>query len=71
MMIAKSQSAEDRIKNYLLGFEKKDWEMVANQFADGFTFTSPAGDDHFPLRNSKRDAGQRLSSLKRWNLRVL
>ena len=53
MMVAKSQSTEDRIKNYLLGFEKKDWDMVANQFADGFTFTSPAGDDHISLAQFK------------------
>ena len=27
--------------------------MVASQFADGFTFTSPAGDDHISLTTYK------------------
>ena len=43
---AKAQNQEKLIRTYLMGFEKKDWNMVANQFADDFTFTSPAGDDH-------------------------
>ena len=43
---SKAQNAEKLIRTYLAGFEKKDWNMVANQFADDFTFTSPAGDDH-------------------------
>ena len=46
---AKTQHAEKLIRTYLLGFEKKDWNMVAGQFADDFTFTSPAGDDHISL----------------------
>ena len=41
-----AQNAEKLIRTYLSGFEKKDWSLVANQFADDFTFTSPAGDDH-------------------------
>ena len=50
---AKSQSAEQVIKTYLTGYEKKDWNMVADQFAEGFTFTSPAGDDHLTLAKYK------------------
>jgi hypothetical protein len=46
---SKAQNAEKLIKTYLLGFEKKDWNMVAGQFANDFTFTSPAGDDHISL----------------------
>src|SRR5215471_4805734 len=46
---SKAQNAEALIKNYLLGFEKKDWNIVAEQFTDDFTFTSPAGDDHISL----------------------
>jgi hypothetical protein len=36
-----------------MGFEKKDWNMVASQFAADFTFTSPAGDDHISLATYK------------------
>jgi hypothetical protein len=49
-----AQNAEARIRNYLLGFERRDWNQVANQFADGFTFTSPAGDDHLSLAMFKQ-----------------
>lgn len=43
---AQSQSKEQRIRSFFLGFEKKDWNLVAGQLADGFTFTSPNNDDH-------------------------
>jgi len=43
---AQSQSAEQIIKTFFAGFENKDWNMVAGQLADGFTFTSPNNDDH-------------------------
>ncbi len=51
---SKAQNAEKAIRTYLLGFEKKDWNMVASQFVDGFTFTSPAGDDHISLSEYKK-----------------
>ena len=51
---SKAQNAEMRIRNYLAGFEKKDWNQVASQFAEGFTFTSPAGDDHISLTKYKQ-----------------
>ena len=50
---SKAQNAEKLIRTYLLGFEKKDWSLVASQFADDFTFTSPAGDDHISLATYK------------------
>ncbi len=50
---AQSQSAENRIKNFFAGFEKKDWNMVASQLAEDFTFTSPNGDDHLTLAKYK------------------
>jgi hypothetical protein len=46
---AQSQSKEQRIKNFFAGFEKKDWNLVAGQLAEGFTFTSPNNDDHINL----------------------
>jgi hypothetical protein len=55
---AKSQTitkedAEARITNYLSGFEKKDWNLIASQFNNDFNFTSPAGDDHISLATYK------------------
>lgn len=48
-VFAHAQNAEKIIKTYFSGYEKKDWNIVSNQLADGFTFTSPAPDDHIPL----------------------
>ena len=50
---AQSQSSDERIKNFFTGFEKKDWNIVAAQLAEGFTFTSPNGDDHITLSQYK------------------
>jgi len=47
------EGAEARIKNYLSGFEKKDWNLIASQFTNDFNFTSPAGDDHISLAKYK------------------
>ncbi len=38
---------------YYSGFESKDWNTVAAQFADGFTFTSPNNDDHISVEKFK------------------
>ena len=46
---SKAQNSEKLIRAYLQGYENKDWNMVAGQFTDDFTFTSPAGDDHISL----------------------
>jgi len=43
------QAAEKIVKAYFSGYEKKDWNITAGQLADGFTFSSPAGDDHIPI----------------------
>lgn len=46
---AKAQDADKIIRTYFSGYEKKNWNVVSSQLADGFTFTSPAPDDHIPL----------------------
>jgi hypothetical protein len=50
---AQSQSAEKLIRNYFNGYEKKDWNLLTSQLAEGFTFTSPNGDDHLNLAQYK------------------
>lgn len=45
----KAQNAAKIIRTYFSGYEKKDWAITSSQLADGFTFTSPAPDDHIPL----------------------
>jgi len=43
------QAAEKIVRTYFSGYEKQDWNITASQLADGFTFSSPAGDDHIPI----------------------
>ena len=50
---AQSTEKEKVVKAYYSGFERKDWNAVAAQFADGFTFTSPNNDDHIPVEKFK------------------
>ena len=38
---------------YYTGFEKHDWNTVAAQFANDFTFTSPNNDDHISVEKFK------------------
>lgn len=45
----KKQDAEKIVNTYFSGYLKKDWNITASQLADGFTFSSPAGDDHIPV----------------------
>jgi len=44
---------ETIIKNYFSGWAKKDWSIVANNLAEGFTFTSAAPDDHISTKQFK------------------
>ena len=48
-----AQNAEKIIKTYFSGWENKDWNTVSSQLAEGFTFTSPAGDDHISTEKFK------------------
>jgi len=49
---------EKVIRQYYAAYEKKDWHMLELILADGFTFTSPAGDDHINLNLYRKGAGQ-------------
>jgi len=49
---------EKVIKQYYAAYEKKDWHMLELILDDGFTFTSPAGDDHINLKLYRKGAGQ-------------
>jgi|SRR5450432_91627 hypothetical protein len=53
--ISYAQSTEKvkAVKAYYSGFERNDWNTVAAQFADGFTFTSPNNDDHISVEKFK------------------
>ena len=53
LVYAKSQNEEKIIKTYFSGYERKDWNIIASQLAEDFTFTSPNGDDHLTLARYK------------------
>ena len=50
---AQSTEKEKVVKAYYPGFERKDWNAVSAQFADGFTFPSPNNDDHISVDKFK------------------
>jgi SnoaL-like domain len=50
---AQKTTKEKVVKAYYSGFETKDWNTVAAQLADGFTFTSPNNDDHISIDQFK------------------
>ena len=52
---AQSQKNEKIIRAYFGGFAKKDWNQVAAQLDDNFTFTSPAPDDHINIAQFKAE----------------
>jgi hypothetical protein len=51
--LAQNTMREKVVKAYYSGFEKHDWNTVAGQIADDFTFSSAAGDDHIPVEKFK------------------
>ena len=50
---AQSKEKEKIVKAYYSGFEKHDWNVVASQLANDFTFTSPNNDDHISIEKFK------------------
>jgi ketosteroid isomerase-like protein len=63
---ASAPSPESIIKAYFTGWERKDWEAVAGQLAEGFTFTSPAPDDHLPVDKFKAKCWNQTDFIQRF-----
>lgn len=59
---------EKVIKQYYAAYEKKDWHMLELILADGFTFTSPAGDDHINLKLYKERCWPNAVNTKKFDL---
>jgi ketosteroid isomerase-like protein len=67
----KSQDAmnhEKLIKEYYAAYEKKDWNLLESILADGFTFSSPAGDNHINLKTYKEKCWPNSENTKRFDL---
>jgi len=64
----KESSARKLIKDYYVAYEKKDWSLLDSILAAGFTFTSPAGDDHINLKTYKERCWPNSEKTKRFDL---
>ncbi len=64
------KEAADRqmIHDYYAAYENKDWGLMAPILADGFTFTSPAGDDHIDLKTYKERCWPNSLKTKKFDL---
>ena len=61
----KAQNAANIIQTFYSGFEQKDWAISSSQLAEGFTFTSPAPDDHIPLAAFKEKCWPQSKFMKK------
>ncbi|HEY1791440.1 MAG TPA: nuclear transport factor 2 family protein [Opitutaceae bacterium] len=59
---------EKAVRQYYTAYEKKDWPMLEAILADGFTFSSPAGDDHIGLGLYKKRCWPNSANTKRFDL---
>lgn len=66
--VSKNSSTEKLIKDYYTAYEKKDWNIMQAILADGFTFSSPAGDDHIDLNLYKERCWPNAYKTKRFDL---
>lgn len=62
---------ENVIRQYYAAYEKKDWHMLELILADGFTFTSPAGDAHISLAQYKAKCWPNSANTKKFDLEKL
>lgn len=58
---------EKAVKAYYAGFETHDWTKVANQLADGFTFTTQMN-DHISAKDFKETCWPTNKFMKKANL---
>ncbi len=59
---------EKVVREYYSAYEKKDWTILEQILADGFTFTSPAGDDHINLTQYKERCWPNSRNTKKFDL---
>jgi ketosteroid isomerase-like protein len=57
---------EQIIKGYFAGWENKDWDTIARHLAAGFTFTSPAPDDHLTTEQFKAKCWNQAEHIARF-----
>jgi len=65
--VAQVPPHEKIIKEYFSGWVRKDWNIVASQLADGFTFTSSAPDDHISITKFREKCWVQADHIKRFD----
>src|ERR1700689_1138853 len=60
-------SNEKIIREYYAAFEKKDWNLMEQVLADGFTFSSPL-DDHISIKLFQERCWPNAYKIKRFDL---
>ena len=64
------QTNEKVVRSVYAAYEKKDWNMLRSQFAEGFTFTSPV-DDHIDLKEYKVRCWPNANNIKKFDIEKL
>jgi ketosteroid isomerase-like protein len=59
---------EKIVREYYTAYETKDWSVLDRILADGFTFTSPAGDDHIDIKKYKARCWPNSENTKKFDL---
>jgi ketosteroid isomerase-like protein len=60
-------SAEETVREWYSAWEKKDWNLLEQILADGFTFSSPL-DDHINVQRVKERCWPNAYNIKRFDL---
>ena len=55
-------------RKYYAAYEVKDWHILELILADGFTLTSPAGDDHINLKQYKERCWPNAANTRNFDL---
>jgi len=64
-----NEKNEKIVRQVYAAYEKKDWHLLEDVFANGFTFTSPAGDDHIDINLYKKRCWPNAQNLKKFDLK--
>lgn len=65
-------SVNDKLlRQYFSAYEKKDWHIMEQILDDGFTFTSPAGDNHIDLATYKGRCWPNSQQIKNFDLETV
>src|SRR5580692_7286639 len=59
---------EKVVREYYTAYETKDWHLLEQILDDGFTFSSPAGDDHISLKLYKERCWPNSENTKKFDL---